>query len=33
MGRRWPTAPDDASNGRQSSLQLQRLQQNHCRTR
>ncbi|UVL43479.1 hypothetical protein LOY55_08745 [Pseudomonas sp. B21-040] len=31
-GRRWPTDPDNSSYWRQSSLQLQRLRQDHCRT-
>nr|WP_238543916.1 MULTISPECIES: hypothetical protein [Pseudomonas] len=33
MGRRWPTDSDDTSYRRQPSLQLQRLRQDHRRTR
>nr|WP_241667650.1 hypothetical protein [Pseudomonas caspiana] len=33
MGCRWPTDPDDASHRRQPRLQLQRLRQDHRRTR
>nr|WP_231380663.1 MULTISPECIES: hypothetical protein [Pseudomonas] len=33
MGRRWPTDPDDIAYRGHPWVQLQRLRQDHCRTR